>query len=72
MTKTAISFDKGFVEISELFKYITGGVTIVHRVQYIYIFHLILGRATKLIIRLIARKYHPRMILSECCGNWAK
>ena len=40
MTKTAISFDKGFVEISELFKYITGGVTIVHRVQrnreYIY------------------------------------
>ena len=62
--KTAVNFDK----IRQNPLTFTG--LKVNREYIIYIFHLILGRATKL-MRLIARKY-PRIVLSECRGDWAK
>ena len=66
--KAAINFDKSLLEITQNPQTFTG--LKFNREYIIYIFHLILGRATKL-IRLIARKY-PRIVLSECRGDWAK
>ena len=66
--KAAINFDNSLLEITQNLLMFTG--LKVNREYIIYIFHLILGRATKL-TRLIATKY-ARIVLSECRGDWAK